>query len=62
MNNVVKSIGVLVVSFVIVGLPVLSCLSFVLDWHVFIRFMLLCAVLLDALLVACGVYERSLDE
>ena len=61
-NYIVKIIGTIVVTIAILGLPVLTCLSFVFDWHVFIRFVLLVAFTAEATVVACGVYERSEDE
>lgn len=61
MSHVIKIIGTIVVTFAILGLPVLTCLSFVLEWHVFFRLVLIVAVAIEAILVYGEVYERSED-
>lgn len=59
MNHVVKTIGRIVVTFAILGLPVLTCLSFVLEWYPFFRVVLIVAVAIEAIFVFGEVYERS---
>ena len=59
MNHVVKIIGTIVVTFAILGLPVLSCLSFVLEWPVFFRLVFIVSFAIEAMLVAGEVYDRS---
>lgn len=59
MNHVVKTIGTIVVTWAVLGVPVLTCLSFVFEWHVFFRLVLVLAVAIEAILVYGEVYERS---
>ncbi len=59
MNYIVKAIGTIVVTLAILGLPVLTCLSFVLEWYTFFRLVLIVAVAIEAILVWGEVYERS---
>ena len=59
MKYIVKFIGILIVTFAILGLPVLTCLSFVLEWHIFFRIVLSVAVAIEAIFVYGDVYEKS---
>lgn len=61
MNHVVKIVGTIVVTFVILVLPILTCLSIVLEWDGLISTVLCAAVAFEAVLVAVEVYERSED-
>lgn len=62
MNQVVKIVGALVIAVVILGLPVLACLSFVLKWDPFFCVMLLIAITGEIAIVAAAVLERSEDD
>ena len=57
MNQVVKVIGVIVVTIAILGLPVLTCLSFIFKWD--ICCILTIVVAIEAVIIAFEVYERS---
>lgn len=59
MNHVVKIIGTIVVTLAILGLPVLTCLSFVLEWYALFKLVLITAVVIEALLVYAEVYDKS---
>lgn len=59
MNHILKIIGTIVVTVAILGLPVLTCLSFMLEWFVFTRAVLVVSVMLEAIFVCVEVYERS---
>ena len=61
MNYVVKFIGSLVLTFAILGLPVIACLSFVFEWYIFFRLVLVVAVVIEATFVSGKIYERSED-
>lgn len=62
MKYIVQAIGTIVITLVILGLPVLTCLSFVFEWHGFIRLVLCGAITVDAVFVASEVLKRSEDE
>lgn len=59
MKYVVQAIGTIVITLVILGLPILTCLSFVFKWHGFIRLVLTAAISLEGVFVANEVIERS---
>lgn len=59
MNHIVKTVGSIVMTFAILGLPVLTCLSFVLQWYTFFRLVLVVAVAIEAIFVYADVYKRS---
>ena len=59
MNHIVKTIGVIIVTLAILGLPVLTCLSFVLEWNGLLRWMLVMLVVIEAIFTYAEVYERS---
>lgn len=61
MNHIVKIIGTIVMTLVILGLPVLTCLSFVLKWDGLISIILVMIVVIEAVLVAGEIWERSED-
>jgi len=61
MNHVVKTIGTIIVTLAILGLPVLTCLSFVLEWDGFFRLVLVMLVVIEAIFTYAEVYERSED-
>lgn len=62
MKYVVQAIGTIVITIVILGLPILTCLSFVFEWYGFIRLVLITAISLEAVFVANEILERSEDE
>ena len=62
MNHVVKIIGTIVVTFAILGLPVLTCLSFVFEWYIFFRLVFIVSVAIETIVVFGEVYDRSEDE
>lgn len=59
MNHVVKIIGTIVLTFAILGLPVLTYLSFAFEWNAFLRLVFVVSVVIEAILVSAEVYERS---
>jgi len=59
MNHIVKTIGTIIVTLAILGLPVLTCLSFVLEWNFVLRVMLCMLVVIEAIFTYAEVYERS---
>lgn len=62
MNRIVKAIGTIIVTIAILGLPVLTCLSFVLEWNFIFRVMLVVLVAIEAIFTYGEVCERSKDD
>jgi high-affinity Fe2+/Pb2+ permease len=56
-----RIIGALAATFVIMGTPILACLSFVLEWQRIFRVMYSALFVLVAMVVACVAWERSED-
>ena len=59
MNNILKIIGTIVVTVAILGLPVLTCLSFVLEWFSFTRAVLVVFVMVEAIFVSSAIFTFS---
>ena len=59
MNCVIKFLEALITTVAILGLPVLTCLSFVFEWHWLGRWLLFVAVVLEAVIITLTIFERS---
>lgn len=58
MKNVEHIIFAFVTAFAILGLPILTCLSFVLEWDSVFRVAFIAILLLEVVFVAIEVWER----